>query len=112
MKISKKTLLFFGLFYFAILSYGQNTNAILHEQVSTFREFLIDSLPKETPWFYESNSAQQKEEMKRIIKKAVPLKFFEPYYLIKLIHWNPAAGYPGSVMHDYRILYNPKRNNF
>jgi len=108
----RKTLLFFGLFYFAILSYGQDTKVIFPERVSTFREFLLDSLPKGTPWFYKSNSAQQKEEMKRILNKAVPLKFYKPYCLIKLIYWNPAAGYPGSVMHDYRVLYNPKKNEF
>ena len=113
MKISsKKTLFFFCLFYFAIFSYGQGTNLVFQEQVSTFREFLLNNLPKGTPWFYKSNTAQQKKEMKQIIKKAVPLKFFKPYYLIKLVYWNPAAGFPGAVMHDYRVLYDPKKNKF
>ena len=113
MKInSKKTLLFFCLFYFAIANQGRGMSFIFQEQVSTFREFLLNSLPKGTPWFYKSNNAKQQKQMKRILKNAVPLKFFKPYCLIKLIHWNPAAGFPGSVMHDYRVLYNPKENKF
>ena len=113
MKIaSKKTLLFFCFFSFTLFSHGQDANAISQEQVCAFQKFLLDSIPEGTPWFYKSNSAQQKEEMKRIIKKAVPLKFFEPFYLIKLIHWNPAAGFPGSVIHDYRVLFNPEKNKF
>ena len=50
--------------------------------------------------------------MTRLLKDAVLLEYFYPYYLIKLVYWNPVAGYPGSVMYDYRILYDPKTNSF
>jgi len=113
MKIySIKIFLFISLFYFFTPGYGQETKAVINDQIGNLRQFLLNNLPEGTPWYYKSNNEQQKIAMKRLIEKSVPLKYFKPYRLIKLIYWNPAAGFPGSVMHDYRVLFHPEKNQF
>ncbi len=46
------------------------------------------------------------------LARSRPLEFFPPYRLIKVTYWNPAAGAPGQVMDDLRILWDRKRGRF
>ncbi|MDF1565980.1 MAG: hypothetical protein P1V51_23295 [Deltaproteobacteria bacterium] len=59
---------------------------------------------KGTPWHFVSGTEQQKAAMRKMVAEAPALKYFPGYRLIRLIHWNPAAGYPGSVSADLRIV--------
>lgn len=107
-----KIIIFISLFYFFIPGYGQDTNKVINDQIVILRQFLLKNLPEGTPWYYKSNNKQQKIAMRRLIEKSVPLKYFKPYRLIKLIYWNPAAGFPGSIIHDFRVLFHPEKNQF
>jgi len=65
-----------------------------------------------TPWHFRSKTRTQKAAMRKMIKDATPLAHFMPYRLIRLIQWNPAAGYPGIVTADLRVLYDPEAQTF
>ncbi len=75
-------------------------------------ELIRKELPAEASILADSNIARSQLERTDKLEYAVELKHFAPFKLVKVRYMDPAAGPPGIVLDDLRVLYHPELGRF
>lgn len=88
-----------------------DTPTITDEDRAAFTRYLKKVLPKNSPMRKPGISRMQLNRTD-YLDHGTPLRFFEPWVLVPVTYWDPAAGAPGRVLEDLRILWNPKTGRF
>ena len=91
---------------------GADQRTIDDRTLSAFHAFLLQRASEHSPWYYKSANAAQRKSMQHLLSGSVPLEYFPPYRLIRLVHWSPSAGPPGVVTDDLRVVYDPDQRIF
>jgi len=96
------------LAYSAGAAWARSGPASTPNPVAALRSYLAEHA-QGTQWHFVSGTRAQVKAMEKMVRDAAPLPSFAPHRLIKLVSWHPAAGYPGMVTADLRIVFDPER---